>query len=70
MTIKKVSEIYSEDRTKKAIVNYHSDGYYFVDYFLNNDMVESIKYLDKSVHYVEDCAENYVMDTLNVSETA
>lgn len=68
MTIKKVSEIYNEDRTKKAIVNYHSDGYYFVDYFLNNDMVKSIKYHDKSsLHYVEDCAENYVMDIFNVS---
>ena len=37
------------------------DRGYVIDFYLNNEYNHSITYTSKSLQYVEDAAENYVM---------
>ena len=68
---KNISTFRNPDHTKKAIVNVDgSRCCYFVDYFVNDAHVDTIAYPGKSLYYVENCAENYTLGILNVSETA
>ena len=55
-----ISEYYSDDLTKKAEVIQLDRGY-VIDFYLNNEYNHSITYTSKSLQYVEDAAENYVM---------
>jgi hypothetical protein len=65
---KPISEHYSEDKNKKAIVNVDLKAcYYFIDFYLEGLYVNSVSYPEKSIHYVEDAAENYVLGILNVN---
>jgi hypothetical protein len=55
-----ISEYYSDDRTKKAVViKYNTD--YSIDFYENDNYYHSIMYTDKSLRYVEDAAENYAL---------
>jgi len=56
----KLSEYYSDDMTNKAVVIEH-DGRYLIDFYENNSYNHTIMYNDKSLHYVEDAAENYAL---------
>lgn len=56
----KLSEYYSDDRSKKAVVIEH-EGRYSIDFYENNSYNHSIMYNDKNLHYVEDAAENYAL---------
>jgi len=56
----KLSEYYSDDMTNKAVVVEH-DGRYLIDFYENNKYNHTIMYNDKSLHYVEDAAENYAL---------
>lgn len=56
----KLSEYYSDDGSNKAVVIEH-DGRYSIDFYENNRYNHSIMYNDKSLHYVEDAAENYAL---------
>jgi len=68
---KNISTFWSLDHTKKARVNVDgSRCCYFVDYFLDEKHINTIAYPGKSLYWVEDCAENYTLGILNVSETA
>ena len=55
----------------KAAINIDLKAcYYFIDFYKDNMYIDTIAYPEKSIHYVEDCAENYTLGILNVSETA
>ena len=56
----KLSEYYSDDGSNKAVVVEH-DGRYSIDFYENNRYNHTIMYNDKSLHYVEDAAENYAL---------
>lgn len=62
MTKTVISEYFSEDGTKKADVCLF-EGRYVIDFYVNNSYNHSIlnAYQDKSLQYVEDAAENYVL---------
>ena len=65
-----ISEYYSEDKTKKAVVNVDLKAcYYFIDFYMNDKYTDTIIYPEKSVHFVENAAENYTLGILNVQQT-
>lgn len=71
MAWKTISEHYSDDKSKMAVVSYDAvEDYFFVDYFSDVFLIETIKYPGKSQRWAEDCAENYVLGILNVSQDA
>lgn len=57
-----ISEYFSEDNNKKAVVSIF-EGRYVIDFYVNEEYNHSIlnAYQDKSLHFVEDAAENYVL---------
>ena len=57
---REISEYYSDDKTKKAVV-IQNDKDYVIDFYSNNKYYHSIMYSDRSLRYVEDAAENYVL---------
>jgi len=62
-----LSEFYSDDKEKKAIIQFDlNTQVYWVDYYKENKLLLSLPYIDKSIHYVEDAAENYCNGILNV----
>jgi len=68
---KPITEYYSDDKTKKAIVNVDLKAcYYFIDFYLNDIYTDTIAYPEKSIYYVQDAAENYTLGILNVQQTA
>jgi hypothetical protein len=53
MSWKTISENYSEDRARKAVVNVDLKAcYYFIDFYLNGIYTDTIAYPEKSIHYV------------------
>jgi hypothetical protein len=62
MSWKTISENYSEDRARKAVVNVDLKAcYYFIDFYLNGIYTDTIAYPEKSIHYVESAAVNYTL---------
>ena len=57
---REISEFYSDDRTKKAIVISNGEEY-VIDFYENDRYYHSILYPGKSLCYVEDAAENYAI---------
>ena len=55
-----ISKYFSDDGIKEAIVC-KLDGRYVVDFYENAAYNHSIVYNTKSLQYVEDAAENYVL---------
>ena len=57
-----ISDYYSDDGTKKAIV-FKQDRGYGIDFYENEKYTHSTlhSYEDKSLHFVEDAAENFVL---------
>jgi hypothetical protein len=55
-----ISEYWSDDRTKKAEVRKY-EGDFFVDFYLNDEYVQTEKYINKSQSWAEAAAENYTM---------
>ena len=56
-----ISEYYSDDKVKKAVVKQTSNSnYYVVDYYEDKNYCFTIIYPDKDLNYVEDSAETYV----------
>lgn len=55
-----LSKYFSDDGLKEAIVCKLGRGY-VVDFYENKEYNHSILYNTKSLQYVEDAAENYVM---------
>lgn len=57
-----ISEYWSDSKDKHAIVSkFHSS--YVIDFYENNSYTHTAiqSYQDKSLHYVEDAAENFVL---------
>jgi hypothetical protein len=57
---REISEYYSEDKTKKAVVILNGEDYN-IDFYVNDKYYHSILYAGKSLRYVEDAAENYAL---------
>ena len=71
MMWKTISEHYSNDRSKKAVINVDLKAcYYFIDFYLNDTYTKSVPYPEKSIYFAQEAAENYCSGLLNVSETA
>ncbi len=57
-----VSKFFNEDKSKTAVVysiNYGST--YVIDLYEGETLVDYMVIKDKSIYYVEDAAENYVL---------
>jgi hypothetical protein len=68
---KPITEYYSDDKTKKAVINVDLKAcYYFIDFYLNDKYTNTVSYPEKSIYYVQDAAENYTLGILNVQQTA
>ena len=64
-TWKLITEYYSDDKTRKAILNVDMKAcYYFIDFYLNGIYTDSVSYPEKSIHFVQDAAENYTLGIL------
>jgi len=61
-----ISKYYGDDNNKRANVVKMSD-HYMVSYFVDDTCIGNIKY-NKSLKYVEDAAENFVMDIFKVDD--
>jgi esterase/lipase superfamily enzyme len=61
-----ISKYYGDDNNKRANVVKMSD-HYMVSYFVDDACIGNIKY-NKSLKYVEDAAENFVMDIFKVDD--
>ena len=57
---KALSEYYSDDNSKKAVIVEH-EGNYCIDFYENNKYNHTIMYVGKSLRYIEDAAENYAL---------
>ena len=67
MIYNELSEFYSDDMIKKAVIKHDGKSYY-LDAYENNIHVKTITFSDKSVYYVEDAAENYVSGIMELNE--
>jgi len=66
-----LSEFYSDDKEKNAKIVFDANTQvYWVDYYKEGKLLLSLPYVDKSIHYVQDAAENFCNGILNVPETA
>jgi antitoxin component YwqK of YwqJK toxin-antitoxin module len=62
-----LSEFYSDDKEKKAVIVFDSNTQvHWVDYYKNGKLLLSLPYPEKSIYYVEDVAENYTLGKLDV----
>jgi hypothetical protein len=60
-----ISTFWSDDRSRKAVVNVDNKAhYYFVDYFINEAFIGAVPYPNKSLRWAEDCAENFTLKIL------
>lgn len=59
-----ISDYYSDDETKKATV-FKQDNGFGIDFYSNGEYDHTLIYLSKSLQFVEDAAENYVMGIFN-----
>jgi hypothetical protein len=55
-----ISDYFSDDGSKKAIV-FKQDRGYGVDFYQNEEYDHTLLFTSKSLQYVEDTAENYVL---------
>ena len=53
-----LSDIYEKDNRRAEI--YKSENGFYVKLYENDSIVDIIKLENKSIHYAESCAENYV----------
>jgi hypothetical protein len=62
---KTISTFWSTDHNRKALVNVDKKTCcYFIDYFLDEVCIGSKSYPEKSLYWVEDCAENFTTGVL------
>jgi len=55
-----ISEYWSDDKSKRAEVH-KSEGVFHVDFYENEELILTEKYIDKSQSWAEASAENYTM---------
>lgn len=59
----KVTEFFSEDKTRTGVVYKREQGYE-VELYKDHIHVRTIKLHDKSIYYAEDAAENWTLGIL------
>lgn len=55
-----ISYYLSDDETCKSVVSVDGEKF-IVEYYENGRLLEVEEYTDKSIHFVEDAAENFVL---------
>ena len=64
-----ISEHFSDDKLKRAVIGYSSENEcYYIDFYEFEKYVCSRWYAHNSLNYVEDAAENYVQNILNLKD--
>ena len=64
----KISEHYSADKVKSAFIYVdNSTQVYWIDFYEENVLIATKPYPEKSIYFVEDAAENYVLDILQLN---
>lgn len=67
MPSKVISKFWDPDHTKMAVVHVDTKTCsYFVEFYLNEKLIETRDFPCKSLYFVEDAAENYTLGILNV----
>jgi hypothetical protein len=67
MPSKIISKFWDDDHKKQAIVFVDTKTCsYFVEFFLDNKLIETRDFPNNSLYFVEDAAENYTLGILNV----
>ena len=67
MKNKILSEFYDRESNKKAVVGLMIEPQvYYVDFYQDNNIIETRTFPGKSFYYVEDAAENYICGILNI----
>ena len=67
MKNKILSEFYDRENNKKAVVGLIIEPQvYYVDFYEDDNIIETRTFPGKSLHYVEDAAENYIFGILQL----
>jgi hypothetical protein len=62
-----LTEYYSDDKSLKAVIQKDNSGYgYYVDLYLNGDIIKTCDVVNHSLQYAEDLALNYVEGVLKL----
>lgn len=59
-----LTEFVSDSGHRKAVIHLNKETF-SVDFYENDEYIWTIDYPDKSIHYVRDAAENYILDIFN-----
>ena len=71
MPSKVISKFWDPDHTKMAVVHVDTKTCsYFVEYYKDDKLIDTRDYPNNSLYFVEDAAENYTLDILDVQQTA
>jgi hypothetical protein len=63
-----ITEYHSDDKSLKAIIKKDNSNYgYYVDLYLNGDIIKTCDVVNHSLQYAEDLALNYVEGILKVN---
>ena len=67
MPSKEISKFWDPDHTKMAVVSVETKlCSYYIDFYKDDKLIETVHYPNKSLYFVEDAAENYTLGILNV----
>jgi hypothetical protein len=62
-----LTEYHSDNKSLKAIIKKDNSGYgYYVDLYLNGDIIRTCDVVNHSLRYAEDLALNYVEGVLKL----
>jgi len=63
-----ITEYHSDDKSLKAIIKKDNSDYgYYVDLYLNDNIIKTCDVVNHSLQYAEDLALNYVEGVLKVN---
>jgi hypothetical protein len=69
MPSKVISKFWDPDHIKMAVVHVDTKTCaYFVEFYIDEKLIETRDFPNKSLYFVEDAAENYTMGILNVGD--
>ena len=67
MKTKDISHFFCDKSERKAVVGFMIEPQvYYVDFYQDNNIIETRTFPGKSFYYVEDAAENYICGILNI----
>lgn len=62
-----IKVFYSDDLRRKALV-LHGFECFYVDFYLDDVMIDSRKIVDHTLRYAEDTAENFTLGVIDVDD--